>query len=324
MTSRQLVTALLFGVLVSACSQGHYDGTTIPQRPPPAEAARGPEVRTRVIGQTSFALHDEGDGCLAVVVSHPGLQSTVGRRCLYPGELTATNICGWLADPPPTTTYGACDVTLPQVFFGQAQDPNIGYVCVGTILPVGGAEGVMSARFLDMDGGGYILDAPNPDESTAAHLFTPGGIRYGFEPLDAPSDPIYRFCEDQHPWGATEYSASLRVFFDLGAALRSDEVVILIDTGTGPRGMSGLAGGEEGIHLPTTLPASSPGLAVRIEVEGAEPVEYFLPWPEAVRTLLDAGRPCRGGLQVRLTLEDSALSGSAAAAALTLSANLCG
>jgi hypothetical protein len=145
------------------------------------------------------------------------------------------------------------------------------------------------------------------------------------EPLDAPSDPIYRFCEEQHPWGVTEYAVPLRVFFALGDALRTDDVVILIDAGTGTMGMSGLAGGLEGIvDLPTQLPASSPGLAVSIEAVGAEPVDYFLPWPEAVRAVLEAGQPCFGTLQVRLTLDDAALEGADGAAALTLSQNLCG
>jgi len=325
MARRRIVNTLVMGLLVGACSTGHTDSTVAPIRPEPAVAATGPVVRSLIIGETSFALHDEDDGCLAVEITQPGLQPTVERHC-FEGDnvLTLSSECGWLVRPALATTTG-CDLILPQVLYGQVRSPDIGYVCLGTLRPPYGEEGVVSARLVSPDEAGFILDSAGPDESSVAHLFTPGGLRYGFPPLDAPSNPIYTFCEDQAPWGTTEYHVPTRVFVALGDSLRTDDVIIIVDSGTGPMGLSGsAASGGGAVDLPMEVGVSSPGLSITIEQTGRAPIEFFRPWPEAVRAILDSGLPCRLSMEVRLTLADSALTGSEAGVALALSQNLCG
>lgn len=201
MALRRLVV-LIAGALIGACSTGHVDTTMPPSRPEPSPPATGPTVATLALGDTTFSLHDEGGGCLALAIDHPGLQSTVERGC-FEGEHVAemSDACGWLASEEPPS---GCGVALPIVFYGQVLEPGIGYLCVGTMRSSEGTEEVISARFLPFDGDGFILDEAHPDETRAAHLLTDGGLRYGQPPLDTPSDSIYRMCEEQAPWGSTE------------------------------------------------------------------------------------------------------------------------
>jgi hypothetical protein len=198
------LVVLVAGALIGACSMGHVDTTMPPPRPEPSPPATGPTVAILALGDTTFSLHEEGGGCLALAIDHPGLQSTVERAC-FEGEhvVDVSDACGWLASENPPS---GCGVALPIVFYGQVREPAIGYLCVGTIRSSEGTEEVTSARFLPLDGGGFILDEAHPDEARAAHLFTNGGLRYGHPPLDAPSDTIYRLCEEQAPWGTTGVS----------------------------------------------------------------------------------------------------------------------
>jgi len=197
----RVLIVLVVGALIGACSTGHVDTTLPLSRPEPSQPATGPTVATLALGDTTFSLHDEGDGCLALTIDHSGLQSTVEREC-FEGEhvVEMSDACGWLASEEPPS---GCDVALPIVFYGQVREPGIGYLCVGTIRSSEGTEEVISARFVPFESDGFILDQAHPDETPAAHLFTHGGLRYGQPPLDAPSDTIYRFCEEQAPW-ATE------------------------------------------------------------------------------------------------------------------------
>jgi len=201
MAIRVLVVSVI-GALIGACSTGHVDTTLPLSRPEPSQPATGPTAATLAHGDTTFSLYDEGGGCLALVIDHPGLQSTVERAC-FEGEhvIEMSDACGWLASEEPPS---GCDVALPSVFYGQVRGPGIGYLCVGTMRSSMGEQEVVSARFLPLEVDGFILDQAHPGETPAAHLFTHGGLRYGQPPLDAPSDTIYRFCEEQAPWGSTK------------------------------------------------------------------------------------------------------------------------
>ncbi|MCP4305432.1 MAG: hypothetical protein GY788_11255, partial [bacterium] len=175
---------VLAGALVlGACTGGGINESSGPQRPDPSEPASGPVVAVIEVSGTSFELHDEGEGCVAVDVVHPGLQMTVERRC-FEGQqvVSVTSTCGWLATPV-TAEQSGCDLELPVAFYGRVTDPNIGYVCIGTIEDSGGSSGVTAARFVNPVGDGFILEAAQPDESPYAHLFSTGGSRYGDPPL---------------------------------------------------------------------------------------------------------------------------------------------
>lgn len=294
-------TGLVGLLLIGACSTGHVDSTLPLSRPEPSPPATGPTVATLVDGDTTFALHDEGESCLALAIDHLGLQSTVEREC-FGGErvVEVSASCGWLAtDEPPD----GCDVTLPIVFFGQVREPGIGFVCVGT------AE---AARFISFDSDGFILEEAHAGERGPAYLFTVGGLRYGQPPTDGPADSIYRLCEEQAPWGSTEVEITLPLVVYLGDSLRADDVTLWFDAGTGPLGLSGSAAEGGAIVGPVLrVPTSSAGLGISIEVEGQPTVEAFVGWPNDLLALVDADTQCRMGAQLRVDIGDAARTGDA-------------
>lgn len=290
-------------LLVGACSTGHVDSTLPLSRPEPSPPATGLVVATLVDGDTTFALHDEGDGCLALAIDRPGLQSTVEREC-FVGErvFELSDACGWLAtDEPPD----GCDVTLPIVFYGQVREPNIGFVCVGT-------AGV--ARFLSFDPDGFILEEARAGARGPAYLFTVGGLRYGQPPTDGPADSAYRLCEEQAPWGSAEAEISLPLILYLGESLRTDDVTIWFEAGTGPLGLSGSAAEGGVIEGPVIRVAtSSPGLMISSEIEGQSAIDTLVGWPENLLALVDADTQCRMGAQLRVDIGDAARTGDAGA-----------
>lgn len=320
-----VIGVVVSAALLTSCTQAESDPDWSHRRPEPDAPATGPIVADLAIGDTRFELHDAGGGCLAVAVQHPGLQTTVERRC-FAGEqvLALTATCGWLAAPEGEPADG-CDLELAPVLYGQVRAPGIGFVCVATSREPFGAEGVASARFVPFDPGGFILDAAGAGEHPDAHLFTSGGLRYGQPPLDAPSEPIYRFCEEQAPWGEFDLEYPARLFVDLDPALQTDDLIILLDSGTGPGGLSGgAAQGQETVDFPLRVAASSAGLTVRIEPAGGDPVEFFEEWPGAVRAILDSGGDCRGWLDLRLTITADALAGLDSALTLEYQGSSCG
>ena len=313
---------LVVGLLIGACATGHVDTTMPLSRPEPSLPATGPTVARLAIGETMFSLHAEGSGCLALAIDQPGLQSTVGRDC-FAGErvLEISDPCGWLtSDKPPT----ACDVTLPIVLYGHVREPGIGYVCVGSIGSSVGNDEVVSARLLPFDGDGFILEEAHPGEIRTAHLFTAGGLRYGEPPLDAPSDSIYRRCEELAPWGPTEAEIPVALDIELGESLQTSSIIMWLDAGTGPFGHSG-ASAEDGVVLgfPLRVASSSPGLVIRIDSDGAEPTDAEVVWPDAFQAVLDADAPCPMGARLRLTIGDAALTGTESAITLELLTSTC-
>jgi hypothetical protein len=279
------------------------------------------------VGETTFELHDEGVGCLAIAIQQPGLQSTVERSC-FEGDrvLAGTTECGWLAQP--SAENSGCDVPLPTVLFGQVRDPAIRFVCVGTIEDSGENSTAVSARFVPIDGFGFILSAAHRDEVAVPHAFTSGGLRYGQAPTDEPSDPVYRLCEAEAPWGPAEaeYQVTLRVEMD--AELRRADVTVIVDAGLGKVGISGSAAVEgELIAVPIRVPASSPGLEISIETVGEERAGYELDWPEAFQEILEAIRVCDGPIDgptsLRLSIREGALAGVDDAIELVSFSSLC-
>lgn len=327
MTHRSTALALvLAGALLASCSQEPPDTTLSrdDRRPEPSNPATGPVVATLTIEQTDFALHDEGDDCLAVTVDHPGLQPTVERSC-FAGEhvLEATASCGWLVAPGEPSP-GGCDVDLPRAFYGRITNPDIGYVCVGTFGDLGGDSTVVSARFVPFDDEGFILDPADENESAHAHLFNRGGYRYGEPPLDAPSDPIYRFCENQAPWGLREAAYVVNLRIELAEGLRNDDIVLALQTGLGWNRLSGGAAMPEGaVDFSLLAPESSEGLDLRLESGDAVALETSLPWPMELLAIFDEGGT-RTGITLRLTVGAGVLDGDAEAVTLSCVTATCG
>jgi hypothetical protein len=285
----------IVALLVSSCTSEVDSG---PQRPEPSEPSTGAIVREVTVGDTDFLLHDEEAGCVAAEIVHPGLQSTVERRC-FGGEqvLSSTRSCGWLDARDERAQQFDCDVELPVVFFGRVTAPGIGYVCVGTIEDTAdGGAGVVAARFVDVSGGGFILEPAGVGESDAAHLFTVGGLRYGEPPLDAPSDPIYRLCEAEAPWGRTEIGSEIEVWITLDEALQTDDLVFGVAGGTGSQAVAGGAfsdgAGPQPIYL--VVPSQGSELTAWVEtvVEGDRLLERSYPWPAQFLDVLSGEVEC--------------------------------
>jgi hypothetical protein len=316
----------LSAALTAACTGEPPDRTLSrdERRPPPSAPALGPQVATLTIEGTGFALHDEGDDCLAVTVTHPGLQATVERQC-FAGEqvLEATSGCGWLADPQTGSTDGWCDVDLPRALYGRVTDLGVGYVCVGTFGDAGGDSGVVSARFVPFDEEGYILDPAGWGESPPAHLFNNGGLRYGMPPLDAPSGAIYGFCEARAPWGSPEPATIVNLRIELAEVLRTDAVILVLDGGLGRYGLSGLAGDETGaIAAGLLVPQSSTGLTVRLTRADELVLDTLLPWPSGLLLAPPASEP-RRDICLRLIVDGEALDGQTSAVTLALAPGVC-
>lgn len=315
----------ILALLATSCTSEIDRG---PQRPEASEPATGPLVATMQIGETSFELHDEGGGCAAARVIHPGLQETVHRRC-FRGEqvLAETDACGWLAEPAVRSLDLVadrpgpdCDVVLPVAFYGYVDRRSIGFVCVGAIMDTpDSATGVTGARFVDVEPEGWILTAAGPGESIAAHLFTPGGLRFGDPPLDAPSDPIYRLCEADAPWGeTTEIEYWVEIWISADEELHTDKWAFGVAGGTGGEAVSGGALAEAAtVQMALRVPASAVALSIWIEtiVEGDRLLEATVPWPEQVLELLAGDRGCRRP-RVTVHFGAAALDGAAQAIAI--------
>jgi len=308
---------LLAGILLASCSGVPPDITLSrdDRRPAPSDPATGPAVATLEIGGTAFNLHNEGEGCLAVVVSHPGLEATVERRC-FAGEhvLEATSSCGWLVAPGEPSP-GGCDVDLPRAFYGRITSPGVGYACVGTFRDLGEDPTVVSARFVPFGDDGFILDLAGPDESAHAYLFNRGGPRYGQPPLDAPSGPIYQFCEAQAPWASLEPAYEVNLRIETAEQLRSDALTLSLDGGLGWISLSGGAVESGGIvEFSLQVPESSPGPDLRLTSAARTVLQAFLPWPTELVAFFEGGGT-RTGIVLGLTVGADALEGAVDAAA---------
>ncbi len=204
----------------------------VPRPTAPLEPATGPDVRELRVGETVFTLHDEGDNCLAVEISHPGLQETVERTCFDDwNTLRLTNSCGWLAENA-EGSHG-CDVELPQILYGIVTKPSHKYVCVGR-FSLDGTGSVVGARVLPMEDDGLVFTVAEPGESYHAHFLNGGGKRIGDPPLDAPSDPIYTMCEAQvaaERDGRIEAVHNIDLIVTFDSELLEEDVTVVFHSG---------------------------------------------------------------------------------------------
>lgn len=316
---------IAIALVVAGCSAtGSIDiESSGPQRPDPSDPPSGPIVASLAVSDTNFVLHGEGDDCVAVEIIHRDLQTTVERFCSGGGYVVdATSTCGWFDTPSDTPSEG-CDIELPSVLYGYVADQAIGYVCIGTITDSGGAAGVTAARFIDPIADGYFLVPAQLDESSAAHLFSETGLRYGDPPLDAPSDPIYRLCEEQAPWGETglEYGVDLEVALD--GSLQTDDVTVFFQSDLESIGIQGDCCDGDDPTIVVRVPASSSALGVAVEVDGQSVLKRNYAWPEELLEILNSGETCNGLNVVRVTFGPEALDGSDAAVALQLTSSGC-
>ena len=330
--SRALVVLVLVLVAVACADGGDVSGDRGPERPPPSEPAAGPVVREITLGETQFVLHDEGRDCVALEILHPGLQSTVERRCYDQHNLLSqSNPCGWLVSPPEASEAPValsvtfeCEVELPTVFYGRQVAANVAYLCLGTMEGEDDSERVTGARFLESDDSGYLLEPVGPGELTAAHAFTADGLRHGEPPLDAPSAPIYEACEELAPWGETGIEYLLELIIVADDALRAPRLTLLFDGGLGALGVAGEAfEGDEPVDLPGRLPASSEGVVVTVEREGEPVFSETFAWPSALRSILKSGRGCNTLIPVRFALGATVLDGDRGGVAIDMEPSAC-
>lgn len=290
-------------------------------RPGPSDPVTGPVVGAITKGATLLQLHDEGDGCLAVNVQHPDLQPTVDRHCFseqFVDVVSITDSCGLLSDS--SAPDGVCDVELPQAIYGLVTNPDVAHVCLGVIPDTGPVAG---ARFVDQDAEGRIFTLAKPDESVAAHLFTATGQRYGDPPLDAPSGPIYDFCEDIAPWGdpGLAYEVVFRV--TVADELRADDIVVSLDAGTGAKAAGGGVfhnGSTVNLHSSTT--AARPGIDVKVRQAEEVVLGERYPWPAEVTEIFDEAAGC-GLINLNVRLEAEALNGRAEAVTINFNGADC-
>ena len=302
-------------LMLSSCFTGYGSESMGPQRPEPDMPAEGPVIASVDVDGTSFVMHDESDGQVAVEIIHPGLQTTVERALLNDwNTLRETSTCGWLADPVEEAP-GDCDVELPRVFYGRVTDPDVGYVCVGAVehFEQDPGFGVTGARFLTRDEDGYILEAAQPGEGAAPHLLTVGGSRVGDPPLDAPSGPIYEACEAAT--GVEEFEAA--VWVDLSVRLdeslrQGDRLVVMVLGGLHRGGISaGAFEGDEAVPITFGVTPTAHRFTVAVVDENdSEPiVSTDLVWPDEIYELLAADERCTGLTMVELTLGAGVLDG---------------
>ncbi|MCL1598924.1 MAG: hypothetical protein M3094_07055, partial [Actinomycetia bacterium] len=311
-----LVMLAVGGLLAAACAP--IGGDIGPQRTEPSDPASGPVIATAESGEATFVLHDEGEGCLAVDVQYPGLQRTVDRGCFDEwNTLRETPSCGWIeADPSAggdssDLTLGDCDVQLPRVIYGRVTDPAIGFVCVGRFdFEGGGSTGVVGARLLERDADGYIFEVADEGEMPPGHFLSRGGSRIGDPPLDAPSDPIYRFCEALAGVEQIEqvYGVDLLVGFD--EPLRTDEVTVFFQAGLDQAGVNGSAfTGEEAMPIPMRVTPNVFDLEVQVETDTGPILTTHLDWPREFRDIVLSGVACLGLTQIGVHVGAGVLEG---------------
>lgn len=309
-----LTTALAaITLLASACTPTSVGGDLGPQRPEPSQAATGPVIATLEENGTTLELHDEGENCLAVEIVHEGLQSTVERGCFDSwNSLRQTEPCGWLTEPSEETPWD-CDVELPSVLYGRVANPDVGYVCVGQFDfgDSGPSHGVIGARILPRDDNGYVFTIANPGESYHAHFLSTGGHRVGDPPLDAPSGPIYEFCEalagveDQEEL----YHVDLAVAFD--ESLYNRDVTAWFHSGLDQQGvLSSVIEPGQRMTMPVRITRSADSFSVEIEINGEPTMGLQLSWPKEVREILVSGEPCNGLTTVNVDIGAGVLEGT--------------
>jgi hypothetical protein len=319
---KALYVTALFGILLLAgCGA---DGRTVvdlapPGPPPPSEPSTGPLVRQVTVDDTDFRLRDEGDGCVALEISHPGLQTTVERRC-FERELVlnSSTSCGWLERPETGNAGFNCHVSLPTVLYGRVTDPAVAYVC-----QAGG-------RFLAPDGDGFILEPARAGEGASAHLFTAEGLRYGTPPLSS-SSRIYERCETGAPWGSPGIEYLIEVILNVEEDLMRDDITVVMDAGLDRVGASGgtIRKEDTPAYLLLRVPSSSTHVMVSVligddQIFPEEEISFDYDWPEAVSTVIHSGNPCTGSAAImRVEVGTSILQGDSEAVRMLAAEVVC-
>lgn len=292
-----LIVGIASALLLASCDTTLLAESESPQKPEPSETANGPIVASIDVAKTTFEMHNEGDGLLAVEVVHPGLQTTVEGG--YFGDwnvLRATETCGWLADPNEENATG-CDIELPRVLYGRVTNPDVGYVCVGTIEESADGGEVTGARILPSDKNGYIFEVAQPGEVPTAHMLTSGGSRLGDPPLDAPSDPIHKFCEDATGIEEPEVALVVDLLVNLDESLRNDDLTIMLLSGLHRGGidLSAREGGEPFQFIVEVTPSALRFAVELFDENYTQPImSTELAWPEEIYELLASNEPCSG------------------------------
>jgi len=299
-------------LLIAACDPSIVDSTMGPTRPEPDLAATGPAVASVDIGSTTFVMHDEGDGWIALEVLHPGLQTTVEPAHL--AELRESSTCGWLVEPENEDPTG-CDIELPRVIYGRVTDPDIGYVCVGSLDELQEDPGftITGTRFLERDEDGYILEAARPGEVAVPHFLTAGGTRIGDPPLDAPSDPIYRSCEAAAGIEQAERVVQVVLLVEADPSIIDrNELTIMFAAGVARGGISTSAfeGGEPVPFFVGVTPTAQRFETSLVDENHTEPiVSIELDWPDEIDALLEANEPCIGVTTIGVSFGPGVLAG---------------
>ncbi len=310
------LTAAAVGIilLTAGCSAGR--SSMGPQRPEPSEPATGPIVASIDVADTTFVMHDEGDGWVAVEVLYPGLQTTIERAPFNTWNvLSETSTCGWLVESG-AEVPGECDVDLPRILYGRVTDPDIGYVCIGTINQRDGDPGfsVPGARFLTPDANGYILEEAQPGEGPFPHFLSAGGSRLGDPPLDAPSGPIYEACEAATGIEEPEKVVWVDLQLVLDESLSgNDDLTVMIVSGLDRGGIStSTYKGNDG-YLPTFgVTPTAHRFFVELVDENASTsiMSVDLEWPDEIHELLSSEEACDGISVVEVSLAEGVLDGS--------------
>lgn len=262
-------------------------------------------------GDTAFTLHDESDGCLAIAVDHPGLQTTVERFCLDEwNHLEETSSCGRL-ESNGEESNGFCDIELPTALYRRVTDPDVGFACVGIFEEDAEGHGVMGTRIVDRDANGYVLTVAGEGEGSPLHFLSAGGSRIGDPPLDAPSDPIYRFCEAEAAVGVheSEFPVALRMYFD--ETLQNESIVVFLHAGLDRTGLSGGSfEGNEYIDIWVRVTPTVRRLGVDVERNNAPVYSRELVWLAELLDILDSDDACSDVTTIAVWVLSEVVEGS--------------
>jgi hypothetical protein len=223
-----------------------------------------------------------------------------------------------------------CDVELPRVLYGRVTDPDIGYVCIGSLEHFEDDPdfAVTGTRFLERDGDGYILEAARPGEVAAPHFLTAGGTRLGVPPLDAPSDPIYRSCEAAAGIEQVERVVGVVLLVEADASIVDrDALAIMFAAGVERSGisMSAFEGGESVPIFVGVTPTAQRLEVSLVDENYTEPiVSTELDWPDEIDALLEAKEPCIGMTTIGISIGPGVLAGDGSDIAVRFVGSECG
>lgn len=207
---RRLTAFLLLATLMASCGGTPVQGTRAPPgtMAPPATTAPpavvpsgdpvGPPLQLEVDG-FRFELIAIGAECARLEITTPDDRLFALERCFHQDRsVDRSPHCLRFDDTASSATFDSvpmvCDVEAPTVTYGRVIE-GIGHVCVPEFYEAGFGF----VRFLEWSETRLILLDPS-EAGGPSHHYTEDGRRFGSEPLDAPSRPIYEMCERLAPW----------------------------------------------------------------------------------------------------------------------------